>query len=64
LISCVQSLADQIVPQTVNLFVPDPECDLDYSPEGSRRCKIDHILKNSLAFGGSNAALVLSRYTH
>jgi 3-oxoacyl-[acyl-carrier-protein] synthase II len=61
-VSCVLSLRDQVVPPTLNVKVPDPQCDLDYVNEGARPCTINHLLRASFAFGGSNAVLVLSRY--
>ena len=60
-VSCVLSLRDQIVPPTINLTEPDPECDLDYVTEGARKVEINHILSNAFAFGGSNAVLVFSK---
>jgi len=62
LIGCILSLRDQIVPPTINYRVPDPECDLDYVTEGSRRVKLKNIMSNSFAFGGSNAVLIVSGY--
>jgi len=62
LISCVLSIRDGIVPPTINIKVPDPECDLDYVEEGARKCNVRHAMSNSFAFGGSNAVLVVSRY--
>ena len=53
---------DQIVPPTINLDHPDPECDLDYVPHKSRRLKIDYALSNSFGFGGTNAALLFKKY--
>lgn len=44
---------------TINLERPDPACDLDYVAEGARRVKVETILKNSFAFGGQNASLVI-----
>jgi 3-oxoacyl-[acyl-carrier-protein] synthase II len=44
---------------TINLERPDPACDLDYVAEGARRVKVETILKNSFAFGGQNASLVV-----
>ena len=63
LISCVLSIRDGIVPPTINLKVPDPECDLDYVAEGARKCNVRHAMSNSFAFGGSNAVLIVSRYS-
>jgi 3-oxoacyl-(acyl-carrier-protein) synthase len=62
LISCILSLRDQAVPPTINYKVPDPECDLDYVTEGSRQVKLQNIISNSFAFGGSNAVLVVGAY--
>jgi len=62
LIGCVLSLRDQIVPPTINYKVPDPECDLDYVTEGSRKLPLRNIMSNSFAFGGSNAVLIVGKY--
>jgi 3-oxoacyl-[acyl-carrier-protein] synthase II len=62
LIGCVLSLRDQVVPPTINYKVPDPECDLDYVTEGSRKVKLRNIMSNSFAFGGSNAVLIVGAY--
>ena len=47
---------------TINYDVPDPECDLDYVPNFSRKTQIDTILSNSFGFGGQNACLVFKRF--
>ena len=52
----------QVVPPTVNLDCPDPECDLDYVPHKSRPLTIQYALSNSFGFGGTNAALLLKKY--
>jgi 3-oxoacyl-(acyl-carrier-protein) synthase len=62
LIGCSLSLRDQVVPPTINNKQPDPVCDLDYVTEGSRQMKLQTIMSNSFAFGGSNAALVVGKY--
>ena len=62
LISCVLSIRDSVVPPTINVRVPDPECDLDYAAEGARKWPVRHAMSNSFAFGGSNAVVVVSRY--
>ena len=62
LIGCVLSLRDQVVPPTINYKVPDPICDLDYVTEGRRSLALRHVMSNSFAFGGSNAALIVSEY--
>jgi 3-oxoacyl-(acyl-carrier-protein) synthase len=63
LISCVLSIRDSVIPPTINLNIPDPDCNLDYVTEGKRARTVTHAMSNSFAFGGSNAAIVVSRYT-
>ncbi len=60
----ISALAIQngIVPPTINLETPDPECDLDYVPNEAREAKIDAVLSNSFGFGGTNASLIVSRF--
>ena len=62
LISTVLSIRDNRIPPTINVFEPDPECDLDYVTKGTRQVIIGHAISNAFAFGGSNAVLVISRY--
>ena len=52
----------QVVPPTINLDHPDPECDLDYVPCTSRQRPMQYALSNSFGFGGTNAALLFKRY--
>ncbi|HEY8414317.1 MAG TPA: beta-ketoacyl-ACP synthase II [Thermaerobacter sp.] len=56
------ALRDGVLPPTINLEEPDPECDLDYVPNRARRRAITYALSNSFGFGGQNACLVLRRY--
>jgi len=58
----VLALRDQILPPTINLENPDPDCDLDYVPNQSRKAAIEFALSNSFGFGGTNAALLFKRY--
>ena len=52
----------QLVPPTLNLDNPDPECDLDYVPHTSRQMPIRYALSNSFGFGGTNAALLFKKF--
>ena len=56
------ALREQVLPPTVNLENPDPDCDLDYVPGVKRPASVDFALSNSFGFGGTNAALLLKRY--
>ncbi|MBC7528826.1 MAG: beta-ketoacyl-ACP synthase II [Chthonomonadaceae bacterium] len=56
------ALRDQILPPTMNLFNPDPLCDLDYIPNEARKASVDIAISNSFGFGGHNATLTLKRY--
>ncbi|MGH2514798.1 MAG: beta-ketoacyl-ACP synthase II, partial [Ktedonobacterales bacterium] len=56
------SIARNVMPPTINLHHPDPECDLDYIPNTAREAKVTVALSNSMGFGGHNAVLVLKRY--
>jgi 3-oxoacyl-[acyl-carrier-protein] synthase II len=55
------AMRDGVVPPTINVEEPDPECDLDYVPSAGRRLQIEHAVANCIAFGSKNSALVLSR---
>ncbi len=55
-------LRDQVIPPTINLDNPDPECDLDYVPNERRQASVTHALSNSFGFGGTNASLLFKRY--
>lgn len=61
LAACVMALQDNVIPPTINLDNPDPECDLDYVPHTAREGKLDVALSNSFGFGGHNATLVVKR---
>jgi 3-oxoacyl-[acyl-carrier-protein] synthase II len=52
------------IPPTINLDSSDPECDLDYVPNVSRKHNVDIALCNCIGFGSKNSALVLKRYVN
>jgi 3-oxoacyl-[acyl-carrier-protein] synthase II len=59
----VLALRDQILPPTINLENPDPECDLDYVPNHARKAAFEYAMSNSFGFGGTNGALLFRRWT-
>jgi 3-oxoacyl-[acyl-carrier-protein] synthase II len=58
----VLTIKNGIIPPTINYENPDPDCDLDYVPNVSRKAEVKTVLSNSFGFGGTNAALVFRRY--
>jgi len=64
-IECIASalaISDSIIPPTINYEDPDPECDLNYTPNVAIKKEIRYALSNSLGFGGHNACLILGKY--
>jgi 3-oxoacyl-[acyl-carrier-protein] synthase II len=59
----VLAIRDGIVPPTINLHKPDPDCDLDYVPNTARNMKVDVALSNSFGFGGTNGSVIFRRFT-
>jgi 3-oxoacyl-[acyl-carrier-protein] synthase II len=57
------AIRDGIVPPTINLHKPDPDCDLDYVPNTARNMKVDVALSNSFGFGGTNGSVIFRRFT-
>lgn len=62
MIALLKSLAEGIIPPTVNLHHPDPECDLDYVPNHARPAPLRIGISNSFGFGGHNSAVIVKRY--
>jgi len=60
-VACVRALETGIVPPTINLTDPDPECDLDYVPLTARNIDMKAVMSNSFGFGGHNATLIFTR---
>ncbi|MDX9820857.1 MAG: beta-ketoacyl-ACP synthase II [Syntrophales bacterium] len=58
----VRSIEEGIVPPTINLDHPDPECDLDYVPNTARRRAVRTVMSNTFGFGGVNAVLILKKF--
>jgi 3-oxoacyl-[acyl-carrier-protein] synthase II len=58
------TIHDDIIPPTINHDHPGDECDLDYVPNVARKTKVDIAMTNSFGFGGTNATLILSKYTN
>jgi 3-oxoacyl-[acyl-carrier-protein] synthase II len=62
-ITCCQAINKGMIPPTINLEHPDPECDLDYVPNAARVADIPIALSNSFGFGGHNSVIAISRYS-
>ena len=62
LIACVLAVRDGMLPPTMNLTTPDPDCDLDYIPNAARPAAVDAVLSNSFGFGGQNDSIIVRRY--
>ena len=58
----VLSIRDQQIHPTIHLVNADPDCDLDYTPEGPRKIELQYGMSNSLGFGGHNSSLIFKRY--
>ena len=61
-IATVLALKEGIIPPTINLDCPDPECDLDYTPNVALKSDITLGISDSLGFGGHNACVAFRRY--
>ncbi len=61
-IFCLKAIGEGVIPPTINLDNPDPECDLDYVPHQARRQAVRIAMSNTFGFGGVNATLIFKRY--
>ena len=59
---CALAIKHGVVPPTINLQNPDPECDLDYVPNTARELKVNAIINNSFGFGGHNASIAAKKF--
>ena len=60
---CLRALADGIIPPTINLENPDPDCALDYTPVTAKRRELTLAMSNSFGFGGHNASIIFGKYS-
>lgn len=60
--ACALAIRDSVIPPTINLENPDPECDLDYTPNVAKEKKLRVVINNSFGFGGHNATLVAAEF--
>jgi 3-oxoacyl-[acyl-carrier-protein] synthase II len=61
-IATILAVRDSVIPPTINLDNPDPECDLDYVPNAARPATIDTAMSNSFGFGGHNASILAKKF--
>ncbi|MCE5281502.1 MAG: beta-ketoacyl-ACP synthase II [Deltaproteobacteria bacterium] len=61
-IFCLKAIGEGVIPPTINLDNPDPECDLDYVPHQARQQAVRIAMSNAFGFGGVNATLIFKRY--
>ena len=61
-VHCILAMRDGVVPPTINLDTPDPDCDLDYVPHTARRMPVRTAMVNGFGFGGQNATAIFRRF--
>jgi len=62
MIACLGALQDNLIPPTINYETPDPECNLDVTPNQSREREVGAVLSNAFAFGGLNCVVALKKF--
>lgn len=62
LILCIKAIQNSVVPPTINLETPDPDCDLDYTPNEAKERDITYAMSNSFGFGGHNASIIVKKF--
>lgn len=60
----ILAVKENVLPPTINLETPDPDCDLDYVANASRKEQVNAAISNSLGFGGHNATIVFKKYNN
>ena len=60
--ACAMAIKNSVVPPTINLQNPDPECDLDYVPNVAREMTVNAVVNNSFGFGGHNATIAAKKF--
>ena len=63
IVAAALTVRDGIIPPTINYEDPDPDCDLDYVPNQSRKAAVKMVLSNSFGFGGQNGTLIIRKFT-
>ena len=61
-VACIMALNANVIPPTINLDTPDPDCDLDYVPHHAREKELNVVMSNSFAFGGQNSVLIFKKF--
>ena len=62
-IACIMACYSDTIPPTINLEFPDPQCDLNYTPNVAVKRKVQYALSNTFGFGGKNATLIVKKHT-
>jgi 3-oxoacyl-[acyl-carrier-protein] synthase II len=62
LIITIKAILESTVPPTINLETPDPDCDLDYTPNKPKSRPIRYAMSNSFGFGGHNASIIVKKF--
>ena len=63
LIFCIKAILNSVIPPTINLDTPDPDCDLDYTPNVPKERDVTYAMSNSFGFGGHNASIIVKKFT-